>query len=125
MQPFGNTSFDKLNSYGYFMYQRRRYAALMSMGQQPRRHSALSRALAEEIRAQRRAVEMSQEELGKRAGVSRGQVVRIESGERVLDVTQVADFAAALNLDIITLFQGAEARVRAAGAGDVGQASGQ
>src|SRR5690349_24854027 len=90
------------------MYQPRYYPAPMTMGQQPRRHSALSRALAEEIRAQRRAVEMSQDELGKRAGVSRGQVVRIEAGERVLDVTQVAAFADALRLDIVTLFQRAE-----------------
>ena len=85
----------------------------MSMGQQPRRHSALSKALAEEIRAQRRAIEMSQEELGKRAGVSRGQVIRIENGERVLDVTQLEFIARALGVSMLDLFQGAESRVQA------------
>lgn len=98
------------------MYQAWVYAALMSMGQQPRRHSALSRALADEIRAQRRAIEMSQDELGKRAGVSRGQVIRIESGERVLDVTQVDAIAKALGVSMIDLFVAAEARLAEGGA---------
>ena len=100
------------------MYQPWGYAALMSMGQQPRRHSALSKALADEIRAQRRAVEMSQDELGKRAGVSRGQVIRIENGERVLDVTQVDAISRALGVSMVELFQRAEARVAAEQGGD-------
>lgn len=83
----------------------------MSMGQQPRRHSALNDAVAEEIRAQRRAIEMSQEELGRRAGVSRGQVIRIEGKERVLDVSQLDAFCKALGIGMVELFQRAEARV--------------
>lgn len=106
------------------MYQAWVYAALMSMGQQPRRHSALSRALADEIRAQRRAIEMSQDELGKRAGVSRGQVIRIESGERVLDVTQVDAIAKALGVSMIDLFVAAEARLAREG-GAAARASGE
>lgn len=85
----------------------------MSMGQQPRRHSALNDALAEEIRAQRRAIEMSQAELGRRAGVSRGQVVRIESKERILDVTQVDAFARALGVSMVDLLVRAERRIAA------------
>lgn len=121
MQPFGDTNFASrpkraLSPVGCRMYQAWVYAALMSMGQQPRRHSALSRALADEIRAQRRAIEMSQDELGKRAGVSRGQVIRIESGERVLDVTQVDAIAKALGVSMIDLFVAAEARLAEGGA---------
>ena len=99
---------------GYFMYQPWVYAALMSMGQQPRRHSALNDALAEEIRAQRRAIEMSQAELGKRAGISRGQVIRIENLERIIDVSQADAFARALGLSMVELMQRAEVRVAAA-----------
>ena len=86
----------------------------MSMGQQPRRHSALNDALAEEIRAQRRAIEMSQAELGKRAGISRGQVIRIENLERIIDVSQADAFARALGLSMVELMQRAEVRVAAA-----------
>lgn len=93
------------------MYQAWRYHALMSMGRQPRRHSALDDAVADEIRALRRAQEMSQAELAKRAGVSRVQMVRIENKERVLTVTQVEDFAKALGLPMIELFVRAESRV--------------
>jgi len=89
----------------------------MSMGQQPRRHSALNDALADEIRARRRAVEMSQADLGKRAGMSRAQVIRIENHERVIDVTQADAFARVLDVDMVELFKCAEARVRAAEAG--------
>jgi len=90
----------------------------MSMGQQPRRHSALNDAIADEIRAARRALEMSQDELGKRAGVSRGQVVRIENKERILDVTQVDAFARALGVPLVDLFSRAEERLRADHAGN-------
>jgi transcriptional regulator with XRE-family HTH domain len=89
----------------------------MSMGQQPRRHSALNDAVADEIRAQRRAIEMSQDELGKRAGVSRGQVIRIENHERILDVSQVDAFARALGIPMLELFERAEKRM-AGGAAD-------
>ena len=99
---------------GYFMYQPWVYPALMSMGQQPRRHSALNDALAEEIRAQRRAIEMSQAELGKRAGISRGQVIRIENLERIIDVSQADALARALGLSMVELMQRAEVRVAAA-----------
>jgi ribosome-binding protein aMBF1 (putative translation factor) len=112
VQPFGDTNFGvSLIPLGYFMYQSWRYAAPMSMGQQPRRASALNDALAEEIRAQRRAIEMSQAELGRRAGVSRGQVVRIEGKERILDVTQVDAFARALGVSMVELMVRAERRI--------------
>ena len=100
--------------FGYFMYQTWGYPARMSMGQQPRRHSALNDAVADEIRAQRRALEMSQAELGKRAGMSRGQVIRIENKERVIDVSQADAFARALGVSMVELFQRAEVRVAAA-----------
>jgi transcriptional regulator with XRE-family HTH domain len=93
----------------------------MSMGQQPRRHSALNDALADEIRARRRAVEMSQADLGKRAGMSRAQVIRIENHERVIDVTQADAFARALGVGMVELFQCAQDRVNAAQAGPVDQ----
>jgi ribosome-binding protein aMBF1 (putative translation factor) len=114
VQPFGDTNFGvSVIPIGYFMYQSWGYPAPMSMGQQPRRHSALNDALAEEIRAQRRAIEMSQAELGRRAGVSRGQVVRIESKERILDVTQVDAFARALGVSMVDLLVRAERRIAA------------
>jgi transcriptional regulator with XRE-family HTH domain len=90
----------------------------MSMGQQPRKHSELNDALADEIRAQRRAIEMSQDELGKRAGVSRGQVIRIENKERVIDVSQVDAFAKALGVPMLELFVRAEARIAGGASGD-------
>ena len=117
-----------MHLFGYFMYQRWDYHALMSMGQQPRRSSALNDAVAEVIREERRRVEMSQAELGKRAGVSRGQVVRIESKERILDVTQVDAFARALGLSLLEVFARAEERLaaeRAAGAGGAAQVAGE
>jgi len=106
-----------VNPVGYFMYQQWVYAAPMSMGQPPRKQSALNDAVADEIRAQRRAIEMSQEELGRRAGVSRGQVIRLENKERNLDVSQVDAFAKALGIPMLELFTRAEARLAAEGAG--------
>ena len=95
----------------------------MSMGQPPRKQSALNDAVADEIRAQRRAIEMSQEELGRRAGVSRGQVIRLENKERNLDVSQVDAFAKALGMPMLELFTRAEARLAAEGAGDGAEVS--
>jgi transcriptional regulator with XRE-family HTH domain len=60
---------------------------------------------------------MSQEELGRRAGVSRGQVIRLENKERNLDVSQVDAFAKALGIPMLELFTRAEARLAAEGAG--------
>lgn len=95
----------------------------MSMGQQPRKHSETNNALADEIRAERRAQEMSQDELGKRVGLSRVQIVRIENKDRVIDVSQAEGFAKALGLSVLELFMRAERRMKGAGADS--QASGQ
>ena len=85
----------------------------MGMGQQPRKHSALNDAVADEIRTRRRAVEMSQAELARLAGMSRVQVVRIESKERVLDVSQLDAIAHALGVPMGELVRQAEAHVAA------------
>ena len=54
--------------------------------------------LGQTIRERRRSLEMSQDELAKRAGVSRGWVSRVENGKRDVQWTQVFRVLGALEL---------------------------
>lgn len=57
--------------------------------------------IGELIRKQRVELNMSIEELGKRAGVSRSYLSRLERGERTLSVPKLAKISSILGLNII------------------------
>lgn len=77
---------------------------------QARRHSTLSEALAAQVRAERAAAGLSRDELSERAGVPVSTLRRIESGERVATITQLAQVAGSLGLLTSQLVARAEQR---------------
>lgn len=70
-----------------------------------------SSAIAAQIRAERAALGVTQVELLTRANLPKSTYIRIETGERAPDVTQVAKIAGALGMSVSTLIQRAEERV--------------
>lgn len=100
----------------------------MSMGQQPRQHSDFSRALAAQLRAERAAANLTQTEMAKRMGISRGQLIRVEAEERILDTTQLVNAARALGLTVLEFVKRSEERLAtldAAGGADEAQVAGE
>lgn len=57
------------------------------------------RQLIELLAAERHRLGVTQEELGRRLGLHKQYVSRVELGERRLDVVEFADFARALGID--------------------------
>ena len=64
-----------------------------------------------QLRAERAAAGMTQEELAIAAGVSKRALARYLAGERVMSVRIMDDLAVALGLDFRTLFERAEERL--------------
>ena len=65
-----------------------------------RERSDWSDATARAIRAERAARTWSQDELSARSEIPKSTLRRLENGERVADVTQVAKLAEAVSLDL-------------------------
>lgn len=65
-----------------------------------RERSPISDAVAATIRAERAAAELTQSDMQDRAGIPKQTYIRIEKGQRVVDVTQLAHICAALGLTL-------------------------
>jgi len=70
-----------------------------------------SNAIAAQIRAERAAAGITQVELFSRANLPKSTYIRIETGKRAPDMTQVAKIAHALGIPVSVLIQRAEGRV--------------
>ena len=77
-----------------------------------RERSDWSDAVAATIRAERAALSLTQSDVIARSGLARSTYIRIETGQRVPDVTQLARIAEALGMRLVEL---AEARAAASG----------
>lgn len=84
-----------------------------------RQPSPMSEAVAAQIRAERAAANLTKDDVLKRAGISRTTYYKLESGERVLDVSQLAAICKVLGISITLLLERAMARIELAG--DQGQ----
>jgi transcriptional regulator with XRE-family HTH domain len=76
-----------------------------------RKRSALALAVAAQIRAERAAAGMTQQEVQDASGIPKSTHLRLESGERVADVSQLAAFCAAVNVPVAVFMARAEARL--------------
>ena len=94
-------------------------------GSNARKHSALSIALAEEIRAEMGVARLTARALAKSSGIPERTLARLISGERSIDVAQFEMLARALGLSMAMLLQRAEARVAQSGAGDASKVAGE
>lgn len=90
-----------------------------------RQPSETSRAIAAQIRAERAAANLTKDDVLKAAGISRTTYYLLESGERTLDVTQLANICRAIGISMGTLLERAERRASEAGPGDHARAAGQ
>ena len=69
-----------------------------------------SAAVAETIRAERAAAQLSQAELASKAGIPRVTYIRYETGERKPNLVQVARIAEALKIPLSTFARRVEER---------------
>lgn len=83
----------------------------MSMSDNLRERSPISEAVADEIRGERSAQRLTQNQLADASGVHRKTLQRIESGHRVADTTQFARICQALGLSLVEFYTRVEARV--------------
>jgi len=83
----------------------------MTMGSNARKRGDYSAAIAAQLRAERAAQGLTQEQLASKAGMGRQMLMRIEKEERVADVSQVADLVAALGIGLVEFFERTEARL--------------
>ena len=95
-------------------------------GSNARKHSALSLALADEVRAEMGVTRMTARALSKASGIPERTLARLVSGERSIDVAQLDMISRAFGLSMATLLQRAEARAAAEGeAGESAKVAGQ
>ena len=76
-----------------------------------RNRGAWTLAVAAQIRAERAAAGMTQQQVMDRSGLPKSTYLRMESGERVADVGQLAAFCAAVGIPVSALMQRAEDRL--------------
>lgn len=81
------------------------------MGDNARTRSPWSEAAARTIRAERAAAGLSQAAVIKAADLSRSTYLRLESGERVADISQLAAIALALGIEPTDFVERISARV--------------
>lgn len=93
--------------HGYLRYLRWGYGVLMN-ATNARERSAWSDAIADEIRAERARAHLTQKDVFEAAGIPRATYLRIETGQRVADTTQLARICLALGLKVSTLTARAE-----------------
>lgn len=87
-----------------------------------RKHSALSLALAAQLRAEVAVAKMTARDLARRSGIPERTLARLLSGERTIDVAQLDMLCRALDIPIATMWARASARAVEAEA-DPGAAS--
>lgn len=83
------------------------------MGQTARERSAWSRAISEQIKAERTDRNVSVSDMWQRSEISLNTLYRIEDGQRVPDVSQLARICDALGMSPVTLMQHAQERLSA------------
>lgn len=76
-----------------------------------RKRSPEADAFAAQLRAERAAANMSQDDLARATGVSKPTIARIETGVRVMDTTQLATFCRAFGITMGTFALRAESRL--------------
>lgn len=81
------------------------------MSDNARERSPWADATAAQIRAERAAAGMTQQQMIAASGIPRSTYIRLESGARVADTTQVARICGALRLPVSVFFQRVEGRV--------------
>jgi transcriptional regulator with XRE-family HTH domain len=84
----------------------------MDKASNARKHSALSLAMAAQIRAEMGAARMTVRTLAQKSGIPERTLSRLVSGERTIDVAQLDMICKALTLPMIDLFMRAEERLR-------------
>lgn len=72
----------------------------------------LTQAVAATLRAERAAVQMTQQELARRSGLGYQTVMRLEKGERSPNVAQLSALCSVLGLTMAELVERAEQRMR-------------
>lgn len=80
-----------------------------------RERSTWSDQVAAQIRAERAASGLTQAEVITASGMTRSTYLRVESGERVADTTQLARLCGVFNLPLSVFFRRVEERVAAIG----------
>ena len=80
--------------------------------QNGRRRTPEAEAFAAQLRAERAAQGLTQDELSKRSGIGKQTILRIENGQRVMDTAQLGDLCRALGISIITFVMRAEERLQ-------------
>jgi transcriptional regulator with XRE-family HTH domain len=75
-------------------------------------------AFAAQLRAERAAANMSQDDLAKATGISKPTIARIELGQRTMDTAQLGAICRALGLSLTTFAVRAEGRLIAEQAGE-------
>lgn len=81
-----------------------------------RKTSALSVAVAAQLRAERAIANFTVEDLARRSGVSRNTLLKILNSQVTADVSQLDAICRALDVPILDLFTRAEARMATGGA---------
>lgn len=76
-----------------------------------RQPSPLSEAIAATIRAERAAANLTKDDVLKRAGISRQTYYKLESGERVLDVSQFDAICKAIGVSMALILERAQQRL--------------
>lgn len=70
-------------------------------------------AFAAQLRAERAAAGLTQNDLSKRSGIGVQTIFRIENGDRVMDTSQLGALVKALDISIATFAARAEERLQA------------
>lgn len=96
------------------MYLRRLRCRVMS-AMNARERSALSQAIADQIKAERARRGLTQRDVYDGVGMARMTYVRIENGSRVADVTQLSRIAGMFGMPLALLVERAEGELRRTG----------
>jgi transcriptional regulator with XRE-family HTH domain len=83
-----------------------------------RKRTPEAMAFAAQLRAERAAANMSQDDLAKATGISKPTIARIELGQRVMDTAQLGAICRALGLSLTTFAVRAEGRMLAEQSGE-------
>lgn len=78
-----------------------------------RKRTPVSAAFADQLRAERAVAGISQDELARRTTISQSTILRLESGERVMDIGQLGAICTAFGLSIGLFAMRAEERLLA------------
>ena len=81
-----------------------------TLGDNARERSSMSDSVAAQIRAERAALRVTQQQMADPSGLSRITVIRLENGDRVADTTQLARVCKAAGITLSEFFRRVEQR---------------